>query len=46
MVLSRIININGTRIHFRAQDITLTTLQNEQINGLWHRNVLEGFKFF
>ena len=31
MLLSRIININRTRIHFRVQDITLTTLENEQV---------------
>ena len=31
MLLSWIININGTRIHFSVQDITLTTLANKQL---------------
>ena len=31
MLLSWIININGTRIHFSVQDITLTTLENKQL---------------
>ena len=31
MLLSWIININGTRIHISVQDITLTTLENKQL---------------
>ena len=31
MLLSWIININGTRIHFSVQDIMLTTLENKQL---------------
>ena len=31
MLLSWIININGTKIHFTVQDIALTALENKQL---------------
>ena len=31
MLLSWIININGTKIHFSVQDIALTALENKQL---------------